>query len=68
MTKLGLPLEHAAHAKVMIKFGALNYREIVDFVHAIEDVLFKCSARREGMALYKQDEVQVPTSPLRLTC
>ena len=59
VSKLGMPLEHAAHTKVMVKFGALDHHEMSDFVRAVEDVLFKCNSRREGMALYRQDEVQV---------
>lgn len=43
----------------MLKFGALDHDEMLSFVHAVEDILFKCTAKREINAVYKQDEVQV---------
>lgn len=59
VTKYGLPLEHAAQANVLAKFGSLNGDELGSFVHCVEDVLFHCSAKRETAPTYKQDEVQV---------
>jgi hypothetical protein len=59
ITKYGLPLEHSAQCTVLLKFGSLNVDELTSFVNSIEDVLFRCTARREGAVIYKQDEVQV---------
>lgn len=59
ITKYGLPLEHAAQCTVLLKFGSLNAVELASFVTTVEDVLFRCPARREVTPVYKQDEVQV---------
>ncbi|KAI1719136.1 adaptor complexes medium subunit family domain-containing protein [Ditylenchus destructor] len=59
VTKYGLPLEHAAQATVLAKFGSLNGDDLATFVHCVEDLLFHCSAKRETTPVYKQDEVQV---------
>ncbi|CAI4223256.1 unnamed protein product [Auanema sp. JU1783] len=59
VTKYGLPLEHSAQCNVLLKFGSLHAHELRSFVYAIEDVLFRCQAKRESKPNYKQDEVQV---------
>uniref|UniRef100_A0A914CC02 Uncharacterized protein n=1 Tax=Acrobeloides nanus TaxID=290746 RepID=A0A914CC02_9BILA len=59
ITKYGLPLEHAAQCTVLAKFGSLNGNDLHTFTNAIEDVLFRCVARREVNPIYKQDEVQI---------
>lgn len=59
LTKLGLPLEHAAQTTVLLKFGSLNHNDMQSFVYCVEDVLFKIPSARERPCLYKQDEIQV---------
>ncbi|PIO67975.1 adaptor complexe medium subunit family protein [Teladorsagia circumcincta] len=59
ITKYGLPLEHTAQCTVLLKFGSLTYGELQSFVATIEDVLFKCPAKRDTKPVYKQDEVQI---------
>ncbi|CAJ0566958.1 unnamed protein product, partial [Mesorhabditis spiculigera] len=59
VTKYGLPLEHSAQCNVLLKFGSLNADELQSFVNTIEDVLFKCPAKRDTKPQYKQDEVQI---------
>uniref|UniRef100_A0A0M3J3X6 Putative stoned B-like protein (inferred by orthology to a C. elegans protein) n=1 Tax=Anisakis simplex TaxID=6269 RepID=A0A0M3J3X6_ANISI len=59
ITKYGLPLEHSAQCTVLLKFGSLNAGELSSFVATVEDVLFKCIAKRDTAPIYKQDEVQV---------
>ncbi|KAK6040010.1 adaptor complexe medium subunit family protein [Cooperia oncophora] len=59
ITKYGLPLEHTAQCTVLLKFGSLLYGELQSFVSTIEDILFKCPARRDTKPVYKQDEVQI---------
>lgn len=59
ITKYGLPLEHSAQCTILLKFGSLNAIELSTFVTTIEDVLFKCVAKRDTVPLYKQDEIQV---------
>ncbi|VDM44781.1 unnamed protein product [Toxocara canis] len=58
ITKYGLPLEHSAQCTVLLKFGSLNAAELSSFVSTVEDVLFKCIAKRDTSPVYKQDEVQ----------
>ncbi|VDO21728.1 unnamed protein product [Haemonchus placei] len=60
ITKYGLPLEHTAQCTVLLKFGSLTYGELQSFVTTIEDILFKCPAKRDTKPVYKQDEVQSP--------
>lgn len=59
ITKYGLPLEHTAQCTVLLKFGSLTYGELQSFVTTVEDILFKCPAKRDTKPVYKQDEVQV---------
>ncbi|KAK0409720.1 hypothetical protein QR680_004712 [Steinernema hermaphroditum] len=59
ITKYGMPLEHSAQCTVLLKFGCLNAAELASFVTTVEDILFRCPARRETTPTYKQDEVQV---------
>ncbi|KAE9415829.1 hypothetical protein Angca_002572 [Angiostrongylus cantonensis] len=59
ITKYGLPLEHTAQCTVLLKFGSLTYTELQSFISTIEDILFKCPAKRETKPVYKQDEVQI---------
>ncbi|VDM77072.1 unnamed protein product [Strongylus vulgaris] len=59
ITKYGLPLEHTAQCTVLLKFGSLTSNELQSFVSTIEDVLFKCPAKRDTKPVYKQDEVQL---------
>ncbi|VDK51934.1 unnamed protein product, partial [Cylicostephanus goldi] len=59
ITKYGLPLEHTAQCTVLLKFGSLTSTELQSFVSTIEDVLFKCPAKRDTKPVYKQDEVQI---------
>ncbi|KAK5982653.1 Adaptor complexe medium subunit family protein, partial [Trichostrongylus colubriformis] len=59
ITKYGLPLEHTAQCTVLLKFGSLTYGELQSFVTTIEDILFKCPAKRDTKPVYKQDEVQI---------
>lgn len=59
ITKYGLPLEHSAQCTVLLKFGSLTSNELQSFVSTVEDVLFKCPAKRDTKPVYKQDEVQV---------
>ena len=58
ITKLGLPLEHASQTTELLKFGCLNCRVLRDFVHAVEDVLFRIAMVRDRQMVYKQEEVQ----------
>ncbi|WKY09923.1 hypothetical protein Q1695_002350 [Nippostrongylus brasiliensis] len=59
ITKYGLPLEHTAQCTVLLKFGSLTYGELQSFVSTVEDILFKCPAKRDTKPIYKQDEVQI---------
>ncbi|KAI6212959.1 Adaptor complexe medium subunit family protein [Aphelenchoides besseyi] len=59
ITKYGLPLEHAAQINVLAKFASLDTKIFQSFISAIEDVLFKCPAKRDTTPTYKQDEVQI---------
>uniref|UniRef100_A0A183FU76 RHD domain-containing protein n=1 Tax=Heligmosomoides polygyrus TaxID=6339 RepID=A0A183FU76_HELPZ len=59
ITKYGLPLEHTAQCTVLLKFGSLTYGELQSFVTTVEDILFKCPAKRDTKPVYKQDEVQI---------
>ncbi|CAJ0957090.1 unnamed protein product, partial [Mesorhabditis belari] len=59
ITKYGLPLEHSANCNVLLKFGSLAADELQSFVNTIEDILFKCPAKRDTKPVYKQDEVQI---------
>ncbi|GAV08632.1 hypothetical protein RvY_18296 [Ramazzottius varieornatus] len=58
ITKLGLPLEHASQNTELLKFGSLRIGVLRDFVHAIEDVLFRMPMVRERPMIYKQSEIQ----------
>ncbi|KAI6229841.1 hypothetical protein M3Y99_01131900 [Aphelenchoides fujianensis] len=59
ITKYGLPLEHAAQINVLAKFACLDSKHFQTFIATIEDVLFKCPAKRDTTPTYKQDEVQI---------
>ncbi|RCN38023.1 hypothetical protein ANCCAN_16054 [Ancylostoma caninum] len=59
ITKYGLPLEHSAQCTVLLKFGSLTSNELQSFVSTVEDILFKCPAKRDTKPVYKQDEVQI---------
>ncbi|TKR57517.1 hypothetical protein L596_030770 [Steinernema carpocapsae] len=59
VTKYGMPLEHSAQCTVLLKFGCLNAADLASFVTTVEDILFRCPARRETTPTYKQDEIQV---------
>lgn len=59
ITKLGLPLEHASQTTELLKFGSLKLGVLKDFVHAVEDILFRTPMIRERRPMtYKQEEVQ----------
>ncbi|XP_055353395.1 putative stoned B-like protein isoform X2 [Paramacrobiotus metropolitanus] len=58
ITKLGLPLEHASQTTELLKFGCISVRTLKNFMHAIEDALFRMPMVRERPMSYKQEEVQ----------